>query len=48
MLRDKRKVTATVYLAAFELYDRKGPIRIAAFKGAVQAVGADRLETLGI
>ena len=47
LLGNKRKVKATVHLAEIELNGRKGPVRIAAFKNAVPAIGADTLETLG-
>lgn len=48
MLGDRRKVKARVYMAEVSVNDRRGPVRIAAFKGAVPALGVDTLETLGL
>ena len=47
ILGDKRRVKAIAYFAEIELNGRKGPMRIASFKGAVPAIGVDTLETLG-
>lgn len=47
LLGNRRKVKAMVHLAEIELNGRKGPVRIAAFKNAVPAIGVDTLEILG-
>lgn len=48
MLGDRRKVRAAVYLAEICMNGRKGPVRVAAFKKAVPAIGVNTLETLGL
>ncbi len=37
-----------VFIAEGEIEGRKGPLRIVAFESAVQVVGVDTLETLGL
>lgn len=48
MLGDKRMIKAKVYVVEVEVGGRKGPVRIAAFKDAIPALGVDTLETLGL
>jgi len=45
-LSDGRLVKAKVFIAECEIEDRRGPVRILAFKGATPVIGVDTLETL--
>jgi len=47
-LGDGRVVRAKVFIAECEIEDRKGPVRVLAFEGAIPVIGADTLETLGL
>jgi predicted aspartyl protease len=47
-LGDGRLVKAKVFVAECEIEDRRGPVRILAFKGAIPVIGVDTLETLGL
>ncbi len=47
-LGDGRIVKAKVFVAECEIEDRRGPVRILAFKGATPVIGVDTLETLGL
>jgi predicted aspartyl protease len=47
-LGDGRIVKAKVFIAECEIEDRRGPVRVLAFEGAVPVIGVDTLETLGL
>jgi predicted aspartyl protease len=47
-LGDGRLVKAKVFVAECEIEDRRGPVRILAFKDAIPVIGVDTLETLGL